>query len=357
MGRVSSGIDDATPYLEARLAGVEQRNVARRLALLEAVTPIDGAMVQHVPVLADAVLEQLALPAGGIVVDATVGLGGHALRILEKLGKTGTLIGLDVDENNLAVARQRLSGSGDQVRLFRRNFSELPSVLAELGITGVHGILADLGVSSSQLEDAARGFSFMEDGPLDMRLDDRLPRTASDLVNALTERELSDLFWYNSQERFSRRIAKRICQIRRDGRVRRTSELSHIVCSALGVDPHSRKSKIHPATRVFQALRMAVNNEMGHLESFLENAPRCLLPPPFSAGDADEPAGGGRIAIISFHSLEDGMVKRQFRQYDATGFLKICTKKPITAEPDEMQRNPRARSAKLRVAQRVERAA
>lgn len=316
-------------------------------------------MAHHVPVLADAVIEQLELAPDSIVVDATIGLGGHSARILEKLGKSGLLIGLDVDDRNLAASRERLAAWGDQVRLFRRNFSELRAVLTEQEIPGVHGIVADLGVSSSQLDDAGRGLSFMEDGPLDMRLDDRLAKTASDLVNALTETELSDLFWLNSQERFSRRIAKRICQVRRDARIRRTSELAKIVCSAIGVDPHSRKSRIHPATRVFQSLRMAVNHELQNLETMLQQVPSCLLPPQGSSGSNGTSTNaacpnGGRVAIISFHSLEDGLVKRSFRQHDAEGRLKICTKKPITPEADEMATNPRARSAKLRVAQRVE---
>jgi 16S rRNA (cytosine1402-N4)-methyltransferase len=319
---------------------------------------VDGQRPEHIPVLADALLEHLALPQGGTVVDATVGLGGHAIRVLDKLGKEGRLIGLDVDEANLNVARERLSLWADRVVLRRRNFSELRAVLNELGIPGVHAIVADLGVSSNQLLDPGRGFSFAEDGPLDMRLDDRLPTTAADLVNSLPERELADIFYFNAQERFSRRIAKRICQSRRDARIRRTAELARIVCAALGADPQSHKSKIHPATRVFLALRIVVNNEMAHLESLLEQAPECLLPPGGSTGateerQPDEVFGGGRLAIISFHSVEDGIVKRDFRRREAAGQYRVCTKKPIPPEAEEIRRNPRARSAKLRVAQRV----
>lgn len=306
--------------------------------------------------LADALLEHLALPEGGIVVDATVGLGGHAVRLLDKVGKEGRLIGLDIDEANLKTAQERLAPSADRVILQRRNFNELRAVLNELSIPGVHAIVADLGVSSNQLLDPGRGLTFTEDGPLDMRLDDRLSTSASDLVNRLSERELADLFYYNAQERFSRRIAKRICQARRNARIRRTAELARIVCSAVGADPHSHKSKIHPATRVFLALRMAVNDEIGRLESLLEQAPECLIPPSGQAGTADESdAGtdGGRIAVISFHSVEDGAVKRDFRTRDAAGQYRICTKKPITPDTEEVRDNPRARSAKLRVAQRV----
>jgi len=298
---------------------------------------------EHIPVLADAIVNHLALPPGGIVVDATVGLGGHAARILSSLGNTGRLVGLDVDAENLAVAAQRLAPWADRVELRRRNFSELRAVLDELGIAGVNGIVADLGVSSNQLADAGRGLSFIEDGPLDMRLDDRLTTTAADLVNALPEHELADLFYHNAQEKFSRRIARRICQARREARIRRTGELSRIVCSAIGVDPDSRRSRIHPATRVFLALRMAVNNEAEHLESFLNQAPQCLLP-------------GGRVAVISFQSVEDRVVKRAFRRDEAAGMYRICTKRPITPDAAEIAANPRARSAKLRVAQRVEEA-
>ena len=296
--------------------------------------------------LADAVLEHLAIPPGGIVVDATMGLGGHAARILEKLGKQGKLVGLDVDETNLVLAKDRLAFWSDQVELRRCNFRELRGVLDSMGMAGVHAIVADLGVSSNQLADADRGLSFIEDGPLDMRLDDRQPVTAADLVNSLSERELADLFFHNSQERFSRRIARRICEVRRTSRIRHTAELAAIVCRALKVDPKARRSKIHPATRVFQALRMAVNDEIGALQALLDAAPACLAGP---STDCE----GGRIAVISFHSVEDGAVKRDFRRRAAAGQYRICTKKPIVADEDECRLNPRARSAKLRVAQRV----
>lgn len=300
------------------------------------------------------VLEYLQVPTGGIVVDATVGLGGHAAILADKIGRQGRLVGLDVDDSNLSIARERLAAFGEGIVLCRRNFRELRTVLDELRIAGADAILADLGVSSAQLADADRGFSFLADGPLDMRLDDRLAKTAADLINSLTETELADLFYFNSQERFSRRIAKRICQARREVRIRRTGELARIVCSAVGADPDSRKSKIHPATRVFQALRIAVNQEIESLEAFLEQACHCLLPPRASHGaDSAEATGGGRLAVISFHSLEDGLVKRDFRRREAAGLYRICTKKPVVANAEEVARNPRARSAKLRVAQRV----
>ncbi len=315
----------------------------------------DAADAGHIPVLVQPLIEHLALPEGGVVVDATVGLGGHASAILDKLGEKGRLVGLDVDAGNLSIARARLAPWGDRVSLHRRNFSEVRLVLDELGIPGVHAVVADLGVSSNQLDDPGRGLSFMADGPLDMRLDDRIPGTAADLVNAMPERDLGDLFYNLGQERFSRRIAKRICQARRDARIRRTGDLARIVCSAVGADPHSHKSRIHPATRVFLALRIAVNREVENLESFLKQAYECLLPPGASAsgGAADASGRGGRLAVISFQSIEDGIVKRDFRQREAAGQYRICTKKPVASDGEEIRRNPRARSAKLRVAERV----
>jgi 16S rRNA (cytosine1402-N4)-methyltransferase len=200
-------------------------------------------------------------------------------------------------------------------------------------------ILADLGVSTDQLVDPARGLSFSADAALDMRLDDRLERSASDLVNALSENELSDLIFFNSQERFSRRIAKRICQARREGRIRRTSELVRIVCSALGASPDSRPGRLHPATRTFLALRMAVNHELENLTRLLEAAPRRLN-------------AGGRIGVISFHSGEDRIVKQNYLEQKRIGVYEIRTKKPVSPTSDEIRQNPRSRSAKLRVAVR-----
>lgn len=278
--------------------------------------------------------------AGDVVLDATVGLAGHALQMAERIGPRGVLVGLDVDAGNLAEAERRLSGAACRVVLERGNFADFEAALDEAGLDGVDVLLADLGVSSAQLSDPARGFSFQRDGPLDMRMDDRSDRKAVDLVNGLREDELSDLIYFNSQERFSRRIAKRICQVRRDGRITSTAELADVVCRALHVDPASRKSKIHPATRVFQALRIAVNDELGALSRLLDRAPAQLKP-------------GGRIGVIAFHSLEDGIVKRDFRKRKSEGVYEILTKRPVIAGPDERASNPRSRSAKLRVARRV----
>jgi 16S rRNA (cytosine1402-N4)-methyltransferase len=208
-------------------------------------------------------------------------------------------------------------------------------------VAQVDVIFADLGVSTDQLLDASRGLTFSEDGPLDMRLDDRLNRTAADLVNSASEGELSDLIYYNSQEHFSRRIAKRICEARRNGRIRTTQQLVRIVCSAVGVSPDWRREKIHPATRTFLALRMAVNDEVGNLETLLKVAPRRLK-------------SGGRFAVISFHSGEDRLVKQDFLDRKRAALYEIETKKPVRPSSEEMERNARSRSAKLRVARRTD---
>jgi 16S rRNA (cytosine1402-N4)-methyltransferase len=298
--------------------------------------------IEHEPVLTEAVMTLVAPKPGETVVDATVGHGGHARLLAHALGPQGRLIGLDVDPHNLDRARQHMLPGGPHIDLIRANFRELETVLDSLGVAKVDIILADLGVSTDQLLDDSLGLTFTHDAPLDMRLDDQLERSASDLVNALTEKELSDLLFFNSQERFSRRIAKRICQVRREGRIRRTAELVNIVCSALGVSAHSHPGKIHPATRTFLALRMAVNQELENLEALLAAGPRRLTP-------------GGRLGVISFHSGEDRIVKHNFLEQQRGGVYEIKTKKPVNATSDEIRRNPRSRSAKLRVAVRTDR--
>jgi len=302
---------------------------------------VTGDHREHIPVLLEPLLELLEPPAGGCALDATVGLGGHARAILQKLGPDGRLIGLDLDADNLAQARQSLAELPGRVDLFARNFAELDQVLDELGVPAVNAIVADLGVSSNQLDDAQRGFSFHHDGPLDMRYDRTQRQTAAELVNRLREAELAELIYVNSQEHFSRRIAKAICRARRQKRITSTAELARIVAGAIGIDPNSRKSKIHPATRTFMALRIAVNRELENLSALLDKAPRYLRP-------------GGRIAVISFHSLEDRLVKRDFLRRSRERLYRILTKKPITATGLERRTNPRSRSAKLRVAERTE---
>ncbi len=293
----------------------------------------------HVPVLAKQVLELLAPKSGDVVVDATLGLGGHARLLGERIGTEGVLIGLDVDPANLAAARQRIDEAKlpCRVELIHANFAELEETVEALGLSGVDVLLADLGVSSTQLDDASRGLSFQREGPLDMRLDPRLKVTAAALINSLREKDLGDLIYENAQEFAARRIAGRICEARRDTRITTTLRLAEVVAAALGVNPASRKSKIHPATKTFMALRMAVNQELRNLNALLESAPKVLRP-------------GGRFGVIAFHSNEDKPVKLDFRKRKTEGIYRILTKKPLVADDDERRQNPRSRSAKLRVA-------
>lgn len=294
----------------------------------------------HTPVLTHEVCELLDVREGETVLDATVGLGGHAGLFVQALGSEGTLIGLDVDPANLEIAKERLPDAPCRVRLLHANFTEIRTVLKTVGIDRVDVLFADLGLSSTQLDDAGRGFSFQRDGPLDMRMDPRLETTAADLINRLKEQELGDLLYHNAQEFGARKIARRICDVRREGRITTTGRLASVVAGALRVDPTSRKAKIHPATRTFMALRMAVNHEIENLEAFLEAAPNVLRP-------------GGRIGIIAFHSVEDKPVKNDFRRRKNEQVYRIVTKKPVVADAAERQANPRSRSAKLRVAVRL----
>lgn len=295
----------------------------------------------HIPVLPGRVRDLLPSLAGQTVLDVTVGAGGHAKILAESLGSTGLLIGLDVDKQSLARTRELLADAPCRMVFVRANFRQVKGALSSIGIAKVDVLLADLGISSAQLDDRARGFSFLGDGPLDMRFDLSSQETATDLVNGLKERELADLLYFNAQEMRSRRIAKRICEARRDGRITTTKRLVEIVCRAVGVrDPLSRRSRIHPATRTFLALRMAVNDEMGALNSLLEQAPDILNP-------------DGRIGIISFHSVEDKAVKVDFRRRRSEDVYAIVTNKPVIADDEERRDNPRARSAKMRVAVRL----
>jgi 16S rRNA (cytosine1402-N4)-methyltransferase len=311
---------------------------------------VERDQIQHEPVLTNELLALVRPLPGETVADVTVGHGGHARGLAEAIGPTGRLIGLDVDPENLERARDRLQPSpgqaaghikeGPSLNLVRANFAELEQALDGLGVGHVDVILADLGVSTDQLLDPSKGLTFAADAPLDMRLDDRLERTAADLVNSLKESELADLLFFNAQEHFSRRIAKRICQARRERRIRRTAELVRIVCAAQGVSPSARPGRIHPATRTFLALRMAVNQELENLRALLSAAPRRLV-------------AGGRIAVISFHSGEDRIVKHDFLDRQRAGVYEVITRKPVAPGTEEIRRNPRARSAKLRVAART----
>jgi 16S rRNA (cytosine1402-N4)-methyltransferase len=281
-------------------------------------------------VLPAEVLAGLDPKPGQTFVDATVGGGGHARLLAEHLAPGGRLIALDQDPAMLDRARERLAGvAGVQVDLRHNNFDQLRSVLDELAIDRVEGVLADLGFASDQMEDPGRGLSFQREGPLDMRLNPGAIETAADLLAELNERELADVFWKYGEERKSRRVARRIVEARKQNPLRTTTELAELVRRCV-----RRSGGIDPATRVFQALRIAVNDELGALDRFLRGLPECLKP-------------GGRAAIISFHSLEDRRVKQAFR---VRSVWKALTKKPLIASEEEMQRNPRSRSAKLRIA-------
>ncbi|MCI0498700.1 MAG: 16S rRNA (cytosine(1402)-N(4))-methyltransferase RsmH [Planctomycetales bacterium] len=293
---------------------------------------------EHVSVLTEPLLELIQLPTDGVMVDATVGHGGHSRQFGQKMGPEGVLIGLDVDPNCIQRARLTLSDLACRVVLLRENFAQMREVLRQQGIDKVDFLLADLGFCSAQIDDADRGLSFQKPMPLDMRLDDRLTTTAAELVNQLSQTDLADLIYAYGQDRASRRIARFIVQQRSGRKLTTTTELAALICRA--VRQPARPGRIHPATRTFQALRIAVNRELECLERLLEQAPDMLKP-------------GGWIAIISFHSLEDGRVKNNFRQLKADGQYEIITKKPITAGPEEIARNPRARSAKLRIARRL----
>lgn len=292
----------------------------------------------HVPVLVGPVLEFLSRPSIKVLVDCTVGLGGHARRLLEAQPDL-RLVGLDADSDNLELARKNLADFGSRVQLIHSDFSELRPVLTGLGVATVDAVLADLGLSSNQIADPMRGFSFEYDGPLDMRIDRGRSRTAADLVNSLSGKELSDLLWMQCQERQSRKISRRICQARREGRLRSTGDLARLVALAVGSDPAAHRGRIHPATRTFLALRMAVNRETDALEELLAGMTEVLSP-------------GGRVAVISFHSTEDRIVKNDFRSRARDGVYQVLTPKPIVADAEERGDNRRSRSAKLRVAEK-----
>ncbi len=295
--------------------------------------------IGHVPVLTEEVEAILLENSPGTIVDCTLGRGGHAERLLS-VAPALKLVGLDFDEGNLDFARRRLAPFSDRIELRLADFSTLGAELASLKIDRVDAILADLGISSNQIADPLRGLSFDSDGPLDMRLDRRLRTTAADLVNGLSEGEISDMLWHNAEERQSRKIAKRLCAARRQGRINSTMLLARLVSAAVGVNPESHRNKIHPATRTFMALRMAVNTELESLKSLLNQAPELLGP-------------RGRIAIISFHSGEDRLVKENFRSAAKSGDYRILTKKPMTSGEAERAANPRSRSAKLRAAEKA----
>lgn len=287
----------------------------------------------HTPVLLEEVLEWLRIRPEGTYVDATLGTGGHAIEIARRL-KTGRLIGLDRDAQALDIARERLKEYERQVILVHAKFSRIVEVTRGMKIPGADGILADLGVSSLQLDSAERGFSFRAAGPLDMRMDSDESETAEEIVNSWPEQQLADLLYRYGEERNSRRIARAIVRARP---IRDTERLATVVA---GAQQARGRQRLHPATKTFLALRIAVNREMEELEQFLDRAPATL-------------AWGGRWLVLSYHSLEDRLVKRAFRRLAQQGVVKVLTKKVVRPTAQEMLRNPRARSAKLRVAEKV----
>lgn len=306
----------------------------------------------HEPVLVEEVLEALAIRPGGIYVDATLGGGGHAWHILEALG-SGRLIGIDQDWQALEAAKDHLKEKQAQLSLLHGNFRHLADLLQSIQVEAVDGILMDIGVSSWQIDAKERGFSYQVDGPLDMRMDQRAEQpSAKDLVNELSAEELSKIFYQYGEERWSRRIAQFIVDERKRSPLETSFDLVRVINKA--IPKKVRMQDKHPARRVFQALRIAVNQELEALEAALDQALPLLK-------------SGGRLAVISFHSLEDRMVKTKFREWSTEiipppGFpaemgrpkkARLLSRKPITAGPEEVQRNPRAHSAKLRVVEKV----
>lgn len=286
----------------------------------------------HIPVLLTEVIEWLAPAPGRIFVDGTLGGGGHTEALARAIQPEGQVIATDLDPDALARCEVRLAGL--PVKVASANYTEVPEVLAELGIATVDGILLDLGLSSDQLADTERGFSFQADGPLDLRFDPERGESAAELLSHIGEQRLADIIFQYGEERHSRRIAKKIVEARRTTSLRTAGQLADLV---RGCVPRTPGLKIDPATRTFQALRIAVNEELTSLEAALRTFPDFLKP-------------GGRLAIISFHSLEDRLVKHAFRHDER---LNVLTKKPVEASAHEEAENPRSRSAKLRVAERL----
>jgi 16S rRNA (cytosine1402-N4)-methyltransferase len=307
----------------------------------------------HVSVLLRECIEALQIKPNGIYVDCTTGGGGHSLEIAKRLTDGGRLIAIDRDEDALRAAGKRLADFADRVTFVHSNYAMLQSVLADLGIPGVDGVLADLGVSSYQLDTAERGFSYMQDAPLDMRMDREQPLRAYDVVNTYSEEELRRIFYDFGEEKFARNIAANIVKKRSERPIETTLELAELVKASM--PKTAREGGHHPAKRTFQAIRIEVNSELSSIPPALDAAVHALNP-------------GGRIAVITFHSLEDRLVKQKFaalssgctcpREFPVCvcgkkPVVRVITKKPVTAGEDELAVNPRSRSAKLRVAEKI----
>jgi 16S rRNA (cytosine1402-N4)-methyltransferase len=288
-----------------------------------------GPAEGHQPVLLREALQWLAPQPEGWWVDATVGGGGHTAALLEAVAPRGRVLGIDQDHNALALAAERLAPFGGRVVLVQANFRELQRIVQQQGVPAVRGMMMDLGVSSFQLDNATRGFSFLQPGPLDMRMDQRQARTAADILNQASERELADLFYTLGEEPRSRQLARLVVRHRP---LRLTTEFAALAAQACG----GRRGRIHPATRAFQALRLAVNEELESLSEVMTSAERILAP-------------GGRLVVISFHSLEDRIVKQALR----TDAWERLTRHVVRPDEAEVRGNPRARSARLRAAQRL----
>ncbi len=307
----------------------------------------------HVSVLLRECIEALQIKPNGIYVDCTTGGGGHSLEIAKRLTDGGRLIAIDRDEDALRAAGKRLADFADRVTFVHSNYAMLQSVLADLGIPGVDGVLADLGVSSYQLDTAGRGFSYMQDAPLDMRMDREQPLRAYDVVNTYSEEELRRILYDFGEEKLARNIAANIVKKRSERSIETTLELAELVKASM--PKTAREGGHHPAKRTFQAIRIEVNSELSSIPPALDAAVHALNP-------------GGRIAVITFHSLEDRLVKQKFaalssgctcpREFPVCvcgkkPVVRVITKKPVTAGEDELEVNPRSRSAKLRVAEKI----
>jgi 16S rRNA (cytosine1402-N4)-methyltransferase len=320
------------------------------------ILPVVSAVLQqdHKPVLLDETIQHLRCTPGTCFVDGTIGGGGHARAILEKTAPDGRLIGVDWDESALAKARFNLQSYKERLVLVHDNFARMGSILTRLQTKAVDGILLDLGLSSFQVDAAERGFSFSQSGPLDMRMDTSRTTTAAQLVNTMREEELAELIRGFGEERWSRRIARNIVRARAEAPIDTTEHLANLVCDAIPAGKRSRQR--HPATRTFQALRLAVNQEIDHLRTFLQGALDWLRP-------------GGRLAIISFHSLEDRLVKQAFNRWarscrcparlpvcrcEGRPLARLVSKKPMFPGAEEIKTNPRARSGRLRVMEKIE---
>jgi len=297
-----------------------------------------GERYLHKPVLPREVMDFLDPAPGKIIIDATIGGGGHAVELAERIAPGGTLIGIDRDSESLKIAHEKLKASKIHINLVNKNFRHIKEITENLRLGEVDGILFDLGISSIQMETAERGFSIKNAGPLDMRMDRNQKLTAKDLVNSSDEEDLALIIRDFGEERFYRRIARAIVSARDKKEIETTDELVEVISRSL---PYGRgRQRIHPATRAFQALRISVNDELSAVEEALRDAPGILKK-------------GGRLCVISFHSLEDRIAKNTLKDFRAKGILKVFTKKPVIASEAEVSENPRARSAKLRAAEKL----